>query len=48
MILESISFLDPENLDTLDQPAVSTGKSERDEELALGVECAWPFAGLHL
>jgi hypothetical protein len=48
MILESVSFLDPEDLDALPQPAISTGKREREEELALGVECAWPPQGLQL
>jgi hypothetical protein len=43
MTLESISFLDPADLDVIEQVAASTGESEREEELALGVECAWPL-----
>jgi hypothetical protein len=42
MILESISFLDPADLEIIEQAAASTGKPEREDELALGVECAWP------
>jgi len=42
MILESISFLDHPDLDRLEQIAASTGQPEREDEPALGVECAWP------
>lgn len=48
MTLESISFLDPEDLDTLETPAVSTGSPERPEEPPLGVECAWPMEAFQL
>ena len=43
MILESVSFLDPADLEVIQQVAASTGQTEREEELALGVECAWPL-----
>lgn len=48
MILESVSFLDPENLDAIEQAAAITFKPEREEEPALGVECAWLPGGLQL
>jgi hypothetical protein len=42
MTLESISFLDSADPDSIEQAAVGTGKPEREDEPALGVECAWP------
>ena len=43
MILESVTFLDSADLETIQQVAASTGQTEREDELALGVECAWPL-----
>jgi hypothetical protein len=48
MTLESISFLDPEDLEALKAPAASTGTPERPEEPPLGVECAWPMREFQL
>ena len=48
MTLESVSFLDSETLEALEQSAASTGALERPEEPPLGVECAWPLEAFQL